>query len=59
MDESSSSPNVTIQIPDSRQDKVERLQDKVERLQINLSTPDAAKFDDKRDYFGFIGHEEV
>ena len=52
MDESSSSPNVTIQIPDSRQDKVER-------LQINLSTPDAAKFDDKRDYFGFIGHEEV
>ncbi|XP_066369051.1 subtilisin-like protease SBT6.1 [Miscanthus floridulus] len=52
MHESSSSPNVTIQTTDSRQDKVER-------LQRNLSTPDAAKFDDKRDYFGFIGHEEV
>jgi membrane-bound transcription factor site-1 protease len=52
MHESSSSPNVTIQTTDSRQDKVER-------LQRNLSTPNAAKFDDKRDYFGFIGHEEV
>ncbi|PWZ07366.1 Subtilisin-like protease SBT6.1 [Zea mays] len=52
MHESSSSPNVTIQIADSRQDKVER-------LQRNLSIPNAAKFDDKRDYFGFIGHEEV
>ncbi|CAN6179206.1 unnamed protein product [Urochloa humidicola] len=51
-DESSSSPNVTVQTPDIRQDEVER-------LQINISTPDAAKFDDKRDYFGFIGHEEV
>ncbi|KAL5651042.1 hypothetical protein ACJX0J_036500, partial [Zea mays] len=52
MHESSSSPNVTIQIAGSRQDKVER-------LQRNLSIPNAAKFDDKRDYFGFIGHEEV
>ncbi|CAN6190773.1 unnamed protein product [Urochloa humidicola] len=52
MDESSSSPNVTVQTPDIRQDEVER-------FQINISTPDAAKFDDKRDYFGFIGHEEV
>jgi len=52
MHESSSSPNVTIQTTDS-------IQDKVERLQRNLSTPNAAKFDDKRDYFGFIGHEEV
>nr|CAB3467134.1 unnamed protein product [Digitaria exilis] len=52
MDESSSYPNVTIQTPDNKQDKVER-------LQINLSTPNTDKFDDKRDYFGFIGHEEV
>ncbi|KAF8733107.1 hypothetical protein HU200_015474 [Digitaria exilis] len=52
MDESSSYPNVTIQTPDNKQDKVER-------LQINLSTPSTDKFDDKRDYFGFIGHEEV
>ncbi|CAN6202417.1 unnamed protein product [Urochloa humidicola] len=52
MDESSSSPNVSVQTPDIRHDEVER-------LQINISTADAAKFDDKRDYFGFIGHEEV
>ncbi|OEL31558.1 Subtilisin-like protease SBT6.1 [Dichanthelium oligosanthes] len=52
MDGSFSSRNVTVRTPDSRQDKLER-------LQRNLSTPNAAKFDDKRDYFGFIGHEEV
>ncbi|KAL6606697.1 hypothetical protein ACP70R_042350 [Stipagrostis hirtigluma subsp. patula] len=49
--EDSSSPNVTIKAADNKQDEA--------GLQRNLSTPDVAKFEDKRDYFGFIGHEEV
>lgn len=47
----SSTPNLTIKASDNRQDEA--------GSQETLSTPNANKFDDKRDYFGFIGHEEV
>ncbi|XP_062233545.1 subtilisin-like protease SBT6.1 [Phragmites australis] len=51
MDEGSSTSNLTIKAYDNGQDEI--------GLERNFSTPDAAKFDDKRDYFGFVGHEEV
>ncbi|KAG8093885.1 hypothetical protein GUJ93_ZPchr0012g19812 [Zizania palustris] len=49
--EASSTPNITVVTSDNIQDEA--------GLQRSLSTPTAAKFDKRIDYFGFIGHEEI
>ncbi|KAM3207787.1 hypothetical protein ACQJBY_062826 [Aegilops geniculata] len=49
--EVSSSPNRLIKSSYKRQDEA--------GLQKSILAPSANKFDDKRDYFGFISHEEV
>ncbi|TVU12412.1 hypothetical protein EJB05_46056, partial [Eragrostis curvula] len=51
VDEGSTTPNLTINVFDERQEEI--------GFHRNLSAPNDAKLDDKRDYFGFIGHEEV
>jgi membrane-bound transcription factor site-1 protease len=49
--EVSSTTNLTIEASENRRDEA--------GLQRTLSTPSANKLYDKRDYFGFISHEEV